>query len=75
MLILTRTVGQGIVIGENREIVLKVTAIRGGKVRLGIEADASISVRRVEPETVPPTDHGFLKWESRHVMGTACHRN
>ena len=61
MLILTRTVGQGIVIGEHREIVLMVTAIRGGKVRLGIEADASISVRRVEPETVLPAGNGFLK--------------
>lgn len=47
MLILTRTAGQWIVIGKDREIVLKVTEVKGGKVRLGIEADASIPVRRL----------------------------
>lgn len=52
MLVLMRRVGQAIVIGEQREIVLKVTAIAKGKVRLGIEADASISVRRIEPENI-----------------------
>lgn len=59
MLILTRTVGQGIVIGENREIVLKVTAIRGGKVRLGIEADASIPVRRLDRKQWSQPEMGF----------------
>lgn len=52
MLILTRRTGQVIVMGEHHEIVLKVTALSGGKVRLGIEADPSIPVRRVEPETI-----------------------
>lgn len=75
MLTLTRTAGQGIVIGKDREIVLKVTAVGGGKVQLGIEADASIPVQRVEPEAVFPAGNGLLKRESRHVMGTACQRN
>jgi len=59
MLILTRTAGQAIVIGENREIVLKVTAIAGRKVRLGIEADASIPVRRLDRKQWSQPEMGF----------------
>jgi len=46
MLVLTRRVGEGITIGTNIRVV--VVEIKGGQVRLGIEAPASISVHRDE---------------------------
>ena len=46
MLILSRKCNEQIVIGEN--IVVTVVAIRGGNVRLGIDAPSSISVHREE---------------------------
>jgi carbon storage regulator len=46
MLVLTRRVGEGVVIGMNIRIV--VVEIRGGQVRLGIEAPAEIAVSRDE---------------------------
>jgi len=56
MIVLARKVGQRIVIGKNQEVLLTVISLRGGRVRLGIEADASISVQRIEPDKVTPTD-------------------
>ena len=46
MLILSRKSNEQIVIGEN--IVITVVAIRGGNVRLGIDAPPSVSVHREE---------------------------
>lgn len=46
MLILSRKCNEQIVIGEN--IVVTVVAIRGGNVRLGVEAPAHIAVHREE---------------------------
>lgn len=46
MLILSRKCNEQIVIGEN--VVITVVAIRGGNVRLGIDAPASVSVHREE---------------------------
>jgi carbon storage regulator len=46
MLVLTRNIGEEIVIGE--QIRLTVVAIRGGQVRLGISAPASVRVDRRE---------------------------
>jgi carbon storage regulator len=46
MLVLSRHVDQSIVI--NGEIVIKVVAIRGDRVRIGVEADKSIPVHRQE---------------------------
>ena len=46
MLVLTRRVGEGITIGTNIRVV--VVEIKGGQVRLGIEAPASISIHRDE---------------------------
>ena len=47
MLVLTRKVGEKIAIGGKQEIVVTVVAIGGGRVRLGVEAEASIPVHRV----------------------------
>ncbi|MDQ2958355.1 MAG: carbon storage regulator CsrA [Actinomycetota bacterium] len=46
MLILTRRVGESIVIGD--DIVLTVFEVRGDAVRIGIEAPRSVRVNRKE---------------------------
>ena len=46
MLVLSRLKGEKIVIADN--IVLTVVEIRGGKVRIGIEAPADVKVDREE---------------------------
>ena len=46
MLILTRKVGEQIVIDDN--IVVTIVAIDGNKIRLGIEAPKSVRVDRAE---------------------------
>ncbi len=47
-LVLSRRMNERIKIGDNVEIV--VVDIRGGKVRLGIDAPADIAVHRAEVE-------------------------
>lgn len=46
MLILTRKTGETITIGEN--IQIRVLGIKGGQVRIGIDAPREISVNREE---------------------------
>jgi len=46
MLILTRRVGEVVVIGA--DIQVKVIAVNGAQVRLGIEAPANVAVNRQE---------------------------
>jgi carbon storage regulator len=46
MLILSRRVGETLVIGEN--IKLTVLAAKGGQVRIGIDAPKDVSVHRAE---------------------------
>jgi carbon storage regulator CsrA len=46
MLVLTRKAGENVVIGQ--DIVISVFRTRGGRVRLGIEAPRTLSVRRGE---------------------------
>ena len=46
MLVLTRKVGEEIIIGD--DIHVKVVAVQGDRVRLGIEAPRSIPVDRLE---------------------------
>lgn len=47
MLILTRRIGEALVIGDN-EVNIIVMGIKGNQIRLGIEAQESISVHREE---------------------------
>ena len=49
MLVLSRTLGEEIVIGEN--IVVSVVAVRNGRVRLGISAPREVPVMRREVQT------------------------
>ncbi len=56
MLVLTRKVGEQIVIDGGR-IVITVQAVRGGRVSLAVDADRRISVKRAEvtsPEDSKP---------------------
>ena len=71
MLVLTRKVGERIAIGENQEVVLTVVAIRGSRVRLGVEAETSIPVHRIERDKVTPTELGHQIRETHHVVGLA----
>lgn len=61
MLVLTRKVGEEILVGES--IRLTVVAVNGQRVRLGIEAPDNIVIRRKElcfelPEAQAPTAVG-----------------
>jgi carbon storage regulator len=46
MLVLSRKVGEKIVIGDT--VVVQVLAVRRGQIRLGISAPPSVSIRREE---------------------------
>jgi len=48
MLVLTRSVNERLLIGENGEVVVKVLSVRGNQVRLGIEAPKNVPVHREE---------------------------
>ena len=46
MLVLTRKVGEGVIIGD--DIRITVVEIKGGGIRLGIEAPATVKIHRQE---------------------------
>ena len=46
MLVLTRRIGEQIVIDDN--IIVTIIAVEGGKVRVGIQAPRSVTVDRAE---------------------------
>jgi carbon storage regulator len=49
MLILSRKVGESIIIGSgNDKVVLTVLEVRGGQIKLGISAPRELSVHREE---------------------------
>ncbi len=52
MLVLSRKLGERIVIGDN--LVVTVVAVDHGKVRLGFEAPESVAIRREELLFDPP---------------------
>ena len=57
MLILTRKMGETLTIGE--DIRIKVLSVKGGQVRIGIDAPREISVNREEilqKEPVQPSE-------------------
>lgn len=51
MLVITRKNNEELIIGG--DIRVRIVAIRGQRVQLGIEAPLDISVRRCEPSSVP----------------------
>jgi carbon storage regulator len=56
MLVLTRRIGEEMVIGDN--ICVKVVAAKGNQVRLGITAPSSVSVARLEVLADAPGEAG-----------------
>lgn len=48
MLVLTRAVGERLIIGDGAEIVLSILDVRGNQVRVGIDAPRSVAVHREE---------------------------
>jgi len=54
MLVLSRKIGESIIIGEN--MVVKVLEVKGRYVRLGMEAPESVSIRR--PDAVKSVQRG-----------------
>ena len=59
MLVLTRSIGDRLIIGKDGDIVLNVLDIRGNQVRIGIDAPKDVPVHReeiyqkIKDETVP----------------------
>lgn len=60
MLVLTRKSGESIVIGD--DVVITVLEIRGGQVRLGVEAPREVTIHRSEVhEQVSAEDGSFAE--------------
>jgi carbon storage regulator len=58
MLVLTRTVGEELVIAGN--IRVRVSEVKGGRIKLAIEAPRGVSIRRQEVPAAPqPTEVEF----------------
>lgn len=58
MLVLTRKSGESIVIGE--EVVITVLEIRGGQVRLGVEAPREVTIHRSEVHEQVSVEEGAV---------------
>ena len=48
MLILTRRLGETLIIGDNAEVKVTVLGVKGNQVRMGIEAPKEVPVHRSE---------------------------
>lgn len=62
MLVLSRKTGEEIQIGD--EIIVKITHIQGGRVRIGIEAPKHISITRSDSESIPVRSKAGSKYSS-----------
>ena len=71
MLILTRKVGEEIIIGD--DITIKLLAVKGNQARYGIDAPRDISVHRSEIyNRIQEEEEKKNKW---HLRGPAKHIN
>ena len=61
MLVLTRSAGERLVIGDDAEITLSILEIRGNQVRIGINAPRHVAVHREEIY--------------RRIQAEGCHRD
>lgn len=71
MLVLTRKIGEGIVIGD--DITLKIIEIKGGNIRIGIDAPQDKKIYRQEVyDKISDENKGATKWniEDLDVLAT-----
>lgn len=62
MLVLTRKIGDGIIIGD--DIVIKIIEIKGGGVRIGIEAPQNKKIYRQEVyDRITEENREALQWK------------
>ncbi len=65
MLILTRCIGESIVVGE-REVIISVLGTKGSQVRLGLQAKTDIPIHR---------DEIYQRIQSEKAITTPCSQN
>jgi carbon storage regulator len=62
MLVLTRKIGEGIIIGD--DITVKVIEVKGGSIRLGIDAPREKKIHRQEVyERIIEENRNAANWE------------
>lgn len=62
MLVLTRKTGEGIVIGDN--ITVKIIEVKGGGIRIGIDAPRDCKIYRQEVyERISQENKEALRWD------------
>jgi carbon storage regulator len=66
MLVLSRKIGERIVIGDN--VVVQVLAVRRGQIRLGITAPTTVPIRR---EELPRNSPGEVRQDRAAQHGTS----
>lgn len=63
MLVLSRKSGEEVLIG--RDVQVKVVAIRGSRVRLGVSAPEEVEIRRAElPKSRPTENAAFTRQDT-----------
>lgn len=66
MLVLTRKVGNGILIGD--DILIKIVDVRGNSVRIGIEAPQECKIYRMEVyERISAENEAASRWDMADV--------
>jgi carbon storage regulator len=69
MLVISRKVGESIVIGDS--IVLTVVQTQRGRVRLGVEAPPGVLILRKELQDRPREEHPHLPFKARARLAPA----
>lgn len=70
MLILTRRVGESVVIGD--EVTVTLLGVKGNQVRVGINAPKEVSVHREEIYERIKREKGTLQVSKRQVSGSVA---
>ncbi|MBD3754342.1 MAG: carbon storage regulator CsrA [Gammaproteobacteria bacterium] len=68
MLVLTRREGESLLIGDN--VKLTILAVKGGQVRVGIEAPQEVSIHREELLLKPQTETVKNEMAELSVVGS-----
>jgi len=62
MLVLTRKAGQGIVIGD--DIIIKIVEVKGGNIRIGIDAPGNRKIYRQELyDKIAEENRTAVRWD------------